>query len=61
MITVLALQVWPLPVLAAYRGAAGWCSAPVSHRAVVVVEQGVVGGQFLAGADVAKPTFGSQE
>ena len=43
----------PLPVLAADRGAAGWRSAPAVHHAVVVIEQGVVGGQLLAGDDVA--------
>src|ERR1700733_10057939 len=50
---VLALQVWALPVPAADRAAARRCSAPAFHRAVVVVEERVVGGQLLASADVA--------
>jgi hypothetical protein len=41
---VLALQVWALPVPAADRAPARRCSAPAFHRAVVVVEERVVGG-----------------
>ena len=61
------LQVWLLPVPAADHAAAGWRSALAVHHAVVVIEQGVVGGQLLAGLMSrmatrtvlpAKPTFG---
>src|SRR6266699_3091375 len=53
VVPVSALQFWALPVPAADRATARGCPALAVHRPVVVVEERVVGGQLLAGADVA--------
>src|SRR5258708_6742015 len=53
VVSVLALQVWALPVAAADRATARARPTLAPHRLVVVVEERIVGGQFLTSADVA--------
>jgi hypothetical protein len=50
---VLTLEVWALPVVAGDHAAAVRGAALAGHRPVIVIEEGVVGGQFLARLDVA--------
>src|SRR6266542_6997822 len=53
VVPVFALQLWTPPVPAIDRAAARRAAALALHGTVVVVEQRIVGGQFLARADLA--------